>query len=780
MRSAETAASRLALIVAVVDEAVDTEAAFNELFATASEHFWLDSSRVEPGLSRFSFLGDASGPLSEILSYRLEDGYVEVTDRDGSRIERGDIFDVLSRRLRERRMADVELPFDFTCGYVGYFGYELKADCGARNRHAADEPDAVWIFADRLVAVDHEARRTYVIALHESAPTRHDAQQWVLRTAEHLTRQSPAAREPAVDEAAKGRPEDHLVRDEARYRADIRECQSQLVRGESYEICLTNKLRLPFDDDDQAYYSRLRRANPAPYAALLRFAGLTIFSSSPERFLRIERDGSVESKPIKGTAPRSVDPVRDAEVAEELATSPKTQAENLMIVDLLRNDLGRVCEVGSVTVPRYMAVESYATVHQLVSTVCGRLRPGIGPVECVRRCFPGGSMTGAPKQRTMEIIDRLETEARGVYSGALGYFGLSGGTDLSIIIRTAVRMGDELSIGAGGAIVLDSDPDEEVEEMLLKAAAPLRAWRAPDPPNGRPQDIPASDVATRLRWDGPAATLDAVEEVGEVAIVDSWLTRDGHSRRLDLHATRFARACHELLEMPADETRRFLEAALQRVPTRGAWFPRVELVIVAGHPRLQLWLRPAPELGESVDVWVSPDADRRVRPDLKGPDLAYLQRLRGEAVAHGADEAIITAPDGRLREGSTTSIMWWEGDTLCSVPESAETLPSVTRAVLLEAAVLSGTELAFAHRRPDELDGLEVWAVNALHGIRPVRRWHGRAISAGPAPRASAWNDKLARLAQPGRAHLATQPPADRRRPGDARGPRYHEEVPQT
>ncbi|MDX2546559.1 aminodeoxychorismate synthase component I [Streptomyces sp. WI04-05B] len=474
------AVEELGIISTVVPTAADSEAVFLRLFDNTPYCFWLDSSRVEEGLSRFSFLGDTSGPLSEVLTYRTGSGAVEVRDANGVHRATGSVFDVLEQRLRERRVPDSDLPFDLTGGYVGYFGYELKAECGAPGRHTAETPDAVWMFADRVIAVDHQEGLTYLVAVHNEE-TRRDAQEWVERTSAILRGLAPADAEPPGEPAAGPPPnaEEHLSRGRNQYLADITECGRQLTQGESYEICLTNKLHMPFHDDDTSFYLRLRRANPAPYAALLRLGDVTVFSSSPERFLRIERDRTVTSKPIKGTAPRDADPVRDAELAATLASSAKTQAENLMIVDLLRNDLGRVCEVGSIEVDPYLAVESYETVHQLVSTVRGRLSDGVSAMDCARQCFPGGSMTGAPKLRTMEIIDRLETEARGVYSGALGYFGLSGGTDLNIVIRTAVRVGDRLTIGAGGAIVLDSDSDEEYEEMLLKAAASLRAWRAP-------------------------------------------------------------------------------------------------------------------------------------------------------------------------------------------------------------------------------------------------------------------------------------------------------------
>ncbi|WP_433492078.1 aminodeoxychorismate synthase component I [Nocardia grenadensis] len=461
----------------VLERAVDTETAFLRLCSTAPAAFWLDSEHVEPGMDRFSFLGDASGPLAEVIGYRVGSGTVTVRTADGAvREERGTILDHLAAALRARMVPlPDDFPFDFAGGYVGYLGYEVKADCGGSAAHRAPAPDAQWIFADRVVVVDHLAGRTYLLALADDSG-RAAAQTWLRATAAILETLPTWSNPPPITMAGDTAGlEEHLVRGRTRYLRDIADCRAALRAGESYEITLTDQLVFPATSGGLDVYRTLRRANPAPYSAYLRFGDLEIACSSPERFLKIDRDRTVETKPIKGTARRDPDPIVDEQLRRALTEDPKTRAENVMIVDLLRNDLGRVCEIGSVRVRELLATETYSTLHQLVSTVRGTLRADTGVIDCLRACFPGGSMTGAPKIRTMQLIDTLETRARGVYSGTIGFLGLGGTADLNIVIRTAVRYGGTWQIGAGGAIVLDSVATAEYDEMLLKAAAVYRA-----------------------------------------------------------------------------------------------------------------------------------------------------------------------------------------------------------------------------------------------------------------------------------------------------------------
>ena len=417
----------------------DPEVVFDQLFRTSQYAFWLDSN----GIDRFSIMGSASR---------------HVTASDGS------FFDWLDGELAGTR-AIADVPFDFALGWIGYLGYELKSECGGDAVHESPYPDAAMMFADHAVVFDHVENTTYVLAFDTTKLS-------VLDSVSNMDIQPASPCEPH---------EIVLRHNRDQYLDAVTACQQAIVEGETYEVNLTNRITVEAEVDPWAAYRFLRRTSPAPFGALLKFGDLHVLSTSPERFLRIDADGVVESKPIKGTRPRGDSPARDAVLREELRTSEKDRSESLMIVDLVRNDLARVAEVGSVRVPSLFDVESYATVHQLVSTITARLRPDASPVDCVRSAFPPGSMTGAPKIRTMKIIDALEDSARGVYSGAVGYFSLSGAVDLSVVIRTAVVTPGRVDYGVGGAVVALSDPDGEYEETAVKATPLLRLFQAEFP-----------------------------------------------------------------------------------------------------------------------------------------------------------------------------------------------------------------------------------------------------------------------------------------------------------
>jgi len=458
------------------------ELLFECLFGDAQHAFWLDSADPPTTLARRSFMGTSAGAERKVLEYDVACGEVTLHGVDGASTEQGSVFEILDRQLQARRLEPPDgVPEGLVGGFVGYLGYECKADCGSPVEHGSDLPDAVMMLANRVVAIDHTTGCTHLIAVSEGDGE--DAERW-LAQAESAVRDVLAASEsptplgpPPASEAAE--PPEPVVfrcgRGRSQYIADIVRCKSVLSAGESYEVCLTDQIHTDASPDPFELYRILRRRNPAPFAAYLKLGELAVVSSSPERFLSVDRERRVQARPIKGTTARGEDPVQDEAQRNWLLNDEKTFAEHLMIVDLLRNDLGRVCEVDSVRVPQFMVVEPYATVHQLISTITGVLERTRTPVECVRACFPGGSMTGAPKLRTMGIIDEIEREARGVYSGAIGYFGLDGSVDLSIVIRTVVMRPGETTIGAGGAIVIQSDAEEEFDEILLKARAPMSA-----------------------------------------------------------------------------------------------------------------------------------------------------------------------------------------------------------------------------------------------------------------------------------------------------------------
>ncbi len=510
VKQAESASTLWQVEHRVIESGKTAEEIFENLFGDSDSAFWLDSSALRQGLSRFSFMGDGSGPRSCEVSYRNGDPVIVKRGVEVSE-EPTDILAFLDQQLQTRVIGNESLPFDFCGGFVGYLGYELKSlTHPVKNRFEARTPDAALRFIDRFVAYDHHTGKCYTVAAAPADAADSDAAAWF---ADIEKRIAAAQSHPSsdVDETPDVKPPVvfTLEMDRASYLSAINRSLQAIHEGESYEICLTNRLRASADVSPMALYYALRKHNPAPYSALLRFSEFSVLSSSPERFVRVSPNGVVESKPIKGTRPRGADAATDHALAHDLATNAKDRAENLMITDLVRNDLGQVCQIGSVWTPRLMQVETYASVHQLVSTIRGHLRADCSVIDLVRAAFPGGSMTGAPKLRTMEIIDTLEHSARGVYSGALGYFSLNGACDLNIVIRTIVQHGNELEIGMGGAVISLSDPTEEFVETLVKGRALMKAVAL----------SATGDITNfRISHDGEELTLDAlIDESNQLA-----------------------------------------------------------------------------------------------------------------------------------------------------------------------------------------------------------------------------------------------------------------------
>ncbi|MFJ6279990.1 aminodeoxychorismate synthase component I [Arthrobacter subterraneus] len=476
--SMERAARRgLTLQVEMLRALPDAEAVFRELYAGSGSAAWLDSSAAEDpqGRSRFSILADDGGRYGQLAQH--SGGTTLVTSGPVTARIAGPFFRWLDGVWGRRAVRSPDIyPGPFALGWLGYLGYELKRETGGRAEMPSTVPDASLLFAGRAVVLDHREKRAYLLTLRDGFRD-DDADAWLDRArAVILSGGRPAAPAdslPAPRFTARDTREQYL--------RNIRSAAAEIADGNSYEVCLTTALTAREDNglDPLEAYLALRRSNPAPFAHFLAFPGLAVASTSPERFLRLDSTGGMRAEPIKGTRRRSPDPGEDAALQEDLRTSTKDRAENIMIVDLLRNDLSHLAVPGTVTVSRLCDIETYATVHQMVSTIDARLRPGSSRAEAIAAAFPAGSMTGAPKISTMAILDRLEGAPRGIYSGAAGYFSLDGAADLAVVIRTLVLEDDDggtrLTLGVGGAITADSDPADEWEEVRTKAFGVLSA-----------------------------------------------------------------------------------------------------------------------------------------------------------------------------------------------------------------------------------------------------------------------------------------------------------------
>jgi anthranilate synthase component 1 len=414
----------------------DAEALFVRLLADEDASFWLDA-------------GDGAAQGWSILGC----GEVE-TDPDAVR--------AVSLTGTSPDLGDIP----FTGGWIGWLDYETGAAAlGAPITGAA--PGGAWIAVTRAIAVDHSSGRAYALADAGDLPA------WSAAANEVIADGSPLP-QPAPPVAAHDATARHAV---AEYLRMIQDCRDAIERGDAYQLCLTTRFTVDRPADPLAVYRRLRTATPAHHGGYLRIGGQHLLSASPERFLTVE-GGAASTSPIKGTRPRGLDADEDARLAEELRTDVKERAENVMIVDLMRNDLSRIGVPGTVRVERLWEVETYPAVHQLVSTVSVRLRDGVAFGDLADATFPAGSMTGAPKLSATGILHDLERGPRGIYSGCFGHVGLDGRVDLAMVIRSIVVTSDEAYVGAGGGITWLSRAEAEVAEVATKARAPLAALDA--------------------------------------------------------------------------------------------------------------------------------------------------------------------------------------------------------------------------------------------------------------------------------------------------------------
>lgn len=425
---------------------------------------WLDSGRPFSDQGRFDIL--TADPVATLVTRGAESTWYA---GDSTGRSHADPLDLLGELLGPKRETVPGLPF--VGGAIGYFGYDLARRFVPLPNLALDAerlPELAVGVYDWALILDHVARRACLVGW--------DARRldtWAARLSAPVAR---AAREPF---RTLGPVESNLTH--ACYLQALARIRDYLIAGDGYQVNLAQRFAAPATGDAWTAYQRLRALNAAPFSAYLSTPDVQILCSSPERFLQV-RDGWVETRPIKGTRPRSLDPAEDARLAESLRLSAKDRAENVMIVDLLRNDLGRVCATGSVRVPALFEIETFARVHHLVSTVKGRLAAGRTALDLLRAAFPGGSITGAPKRRAMEIIEELEPNRRGVYCGAIGYLGFDGAMDTNIVIRTLVQADGIARFWAGGGIVIDSDPESEYRETYHKAAPLLDLLQWTDNP----------------------------------------------------------------------------------------------------------------------------------------------------------------------------------------------------------------------------------------------------------------------------------------------------------
>jgi para-aminobenzoate synthetase component 1 len=459
-----------------------------ELIKDRPYSFFLDSGMDPQRLGRYSFLG--SEPFLVMNSRGSEITIVRGREHE---VQRGNPFDAIGELLEVYKLDHCPAPVPFLSGAVGYFSYDLCHFIERLPSTTIDDlrlPECYLAFYDTIVAFDHLEGKAYLVAtgfpetgegqrLGRARMRLEEMKDWLYAASSRSQEASLLRRERSGEDGFQRAQENREIMLKSNFTPEeymkaVNKVREYIAAGDVFQVNLSQRFEADLKIPPYELYKRLRTVNPAPFAGYLNFPGVAIVGASPERFLKVQSD-LVETRPIKGTRPRGSDPIEDERLAYELTHSVKDRAENVMIVDLERNDLGRVCHYGTVKVTELAILETFPTVFHLTSTIAGKLRRGESNIDLLKATFPGGSITGAPKVRAMEIIDELEPTKRSVYTGSIGYLGFNEDMDINIVIRTFLVKEGKAYFQVGGGIIYDSDPEAEYMETLDKAKALIRA-----------------------------------------------------------------------------------------------------------------------------------------------------------------------------------------------------------------------------------------------------------------------------------------------------------------
>ncbi|MEI6858178.1 aminodeoxychorismate synthase component I [Psychrilyobacter sp.] len=444
---------------------LDSMELFEAIKKDGNYPFFLDSGMDSEKLGRYSFIG-----VDPFLMIKSEGNRVSLEEDGKVKTMDGNPLDILQEKLDLYKIEREEIPF--VGGGVGYFSYDLAhlmEKLPKKVKKNVDIPEMVMGFYDGIIIIDHRDNKKYIGAIG----FKENIEEIIKKIENNIEQHEKKLKIEETKKNLKDRDINSNMTEEY-YLASIKKLKDYIYSGDIYQVNLTQRFECDFEGDSNELYKNLKAINPAPFAVYLDFGEGEIISSSPERFIKLT-DGTIETRPMKGTRPRGKSKEEDERLKAKLINSKKDRAELLMIVDLMRNDISRVAKTGSVKVTELFHLEEYATVLQMVATIEGELKDELSAVDIIKSTFPGGSITGAPKIRAMEIIDELETTARNIYTGSIGYLGFDGDMDLNIAIRTIVLKDEKAYFQVGGGIVWDSDPHEEYEESLVKGQALVKA-----------------------------------------------------------------------------------------------------------------------------------------------------------------------------------------------------------------------------------------------------------------------------------------------------------------